>query len=189
MRHCGRRRSAVPMLLTWHKPDYIAWAEFFDWAAATLSSPKSGRNDQRLTEWMCMPGRAGPRLERDACASNTCRFGCLEQRFNAHGAGKIFGRPFDGFWWPLTCRAVALCVGGSLDFHTSLNSQLSTFPRHFVLDLHFLNSFQLDRLQFSKRKIVGETLRLPFRLRPCRLQFPLALTLRHEDLHCLRALQ
>jgi hypothetical protein len=84
------------MLLTGRKPDHIAWPDFLDWAAPTLSQPEVGRDDQRLTEWMCMPGGAGTRLERDACATNMCRFGCLEQRVNADSACKIFGQPFAG---------------------------------------------------------------------------------------------
>ena len=84
------------MLLARRKPDHIARPDFFDRAAPTLSQPEAGRDDQRLTEWMCMPGGAGTRLERDACATNTCRFGCLEQRINANCAGKIFGRSLCG---------------------------------------------------------------------------------------------
>src|SRR5438876_621099 len=62
----------------------------------TLDPSKAERDDQRLTEWMCMPRGAGTWLERDACATNTCRFGCLEQRINANCAGKIFSRTLGG---------------------------------------------------------------------------------------------
>ena len=60
MSHRSGRRSAVPMLFTRHKPDHIARPDFLDRAAPTLNPPKAGREDQRLTEWMCMPGGAGP---------------------------------------------------------------------------------------------------------------------------------
>src|SRR5207302_2170612 len=67
MSHRGCRRSAVPMFLARRKPDHIAWPNFLDWTAPALSPAKAGRDDQSLTEWMCMPGGAGTRLERDAC--------------------------------------------------------------------------------------------------------------------------
>src|SRR5205823_4902118 len=95
---------------------------FLDRATPTLRPSKAGRDNQRLTEWMRMPGGASTRLERDACASHACRIGCLEQRVNAYGAGKIFGRPFARTRWPFICRAVALCVGGSFYLHVFLST-------------------------------------------------------------------
>ena len=84
MRHRRRRGRAMPMLLTGRKPDHIAWPDFLDRAALTLRPAESGRDDQRLTEWMRMPGGARTRLERDARATNTGWFGCFEQRINAN---------------------------------------------------------------------------------------------------------
>jgi hypothetical protein len=66
------------MLLTGRKPDHIARPNFLDRTALTLRPAESGGDDQRLTEWMRMPGSARTRLERDACATNTRRFGWLE---------------------------------------------------------------------------------------------------------------
>jgi len=66
------------MLFTGWKPNNIAWADFLDRTDPTLRSAKAGRDDQRLTERMCMPGGACTRLEHDACATNTRRFRCLE---------------------------------------------------------------------------------------------------------------
>jgi len=66
------------MLLTRRKADDIAWPDFLDWAASTLRPSNARRDDQRLTEWMCMPGGPGARLKRDARATNARRFGCLE---------------------------------------------------------------------------------------------------------------
>jgi hypothetical protein len=74
MSHRGRRRGAVPVLFTRRKPNDITWPDFLDRAAPTLNPANAGRDDQRLTERMCMPGGAGTRLERDARATNTCRF-------------------------------------------------------------------------------------------------------------------
>jgi hypothetical protein len=84
MSHRGRRRSAVPMLLVRRKPHHIAGPDFLDRAAPPLRPSETGGDDQRLTKWMCMPGRACTRLERDACATHTCWFRRLEQRINAH---------------------------------------------------------------------------------------------------------
>ena len=78
MRHRGRRRSAVPMLLTGREPDHIAWPNFLDRTAPTLRPSEAGRDDQRLTEWMRVPCGASTRLERDACAANTRWFWRLE---------------------------------------------------------------------------------------------------------------
>src|SRR6266550_2915922 len=94
MSHRSRRRSAVPMLLTRRNPGHIARPDFLDRTAPTLRPTKAGRDNQRLTEWMCMPGGASTRFKRDACATNTCRFGCLEQRVNAHPPGEPVRRPF-----------------------------------------------------------------------------------------------
>src|SRR2546430_3368847 len=76
--HCGGRRGAMPMLFVRRKPDNIARPDFLDLAAPTLSPTEAGRDDQRLPERMCMPGRASTRLERDACTGHACRIGCLE---------------------------------------------------------------------------------------------------------------
>jgi hypothetical protein len=78
VRHRGRRRSAVPMFFTRRNPDHIARPDFLDGAVPTLNPPKPGRDDQRLAKWMCMPGSASTRLERNACATNTCRVRRLE---------------------------------------------------------------------------------------------------------------
>src|SRR5436853_7659091 len=96
MRHRSRRRSAVPMLLVRRKPNDITGPDFLDRSAFALRPAKAGSDDQRLTERMRMPRRACTRLERDACATHTRRFGRLEKRVNAHRAGKIFSRPFTG---------------------------------------------------------------------------------------------
>src|SRR5207248_3059417 len=66
MSHRGRRCRAVPMLLAGCKPDHITWPNFLDRAALALHPAEAGRDDQRLAEWMGMPGGAGTRLERDA---------------------------------------------------------------------------------------------------------------------------
>src|SRR5881227_3284781 len=88
VRHGGCRRSAVPMLLVRRKPDHIARPDFFDRSAPTLRPSEAGRDDQRLTKWMCMPRSACTRLERDVCTTHTCRLWSFKQRINPHGPGK-----------------------------------------------------------------------------------------------------
>ena len=61
------------MLFVRRKPNDIAWPDFLDWSARTLSPAETGGDDQRLAERMRMPGSARTRLERDACTSNTRR--------------------------------------------------------------------------------------------------------------------
>jgi hypothetical protein len=114
------------------KPYYIARPDFFNRPAPTLRPTKAGRDDQRLAEWMCMPGGAGTRFERDACTPNACRFGCLEQRVNANCAGKIFGWPFAG---SLRTRSFYLHVSGFLLLST-INSQPSTLLRSTSFNFH-----------------------------------------------------
>src|SRR5437879_5851553 len=63
VRHRGRRRSTVPMLLVRRKPNDITRPDFFDRPSPPLRPSKAGRDDQRLTEWMPMPGGTGTRLE------------------------------------------------------------------------------------------------------------------------------
>src|SRR5438874_8352632 len=90
--HCGRRRSAVPMLLVRRKPDHITRPDFLDRPAPTLRPPNARRDDQRLTEWMRVPCGASTRLERDACAANTCRVWRLEKRINGNCPGEPIRR-------------------------------------------------------------------------------------------------
>src|SRR5215471_10323629 len=86
MRHRGRWHCAVPMFFVRRKPDHVAWPDFLDRTAFALCPSQTGGDDQRLTEWMCMPGGAGARLERDARATNARWIRRLEQWLNPHFA-------------------------------------------------------------------------------------------------------
>src|SRR5437016_14153153 len=76
---------------------------------------------------MRVPGGASTRIERDACATNTCRFGCLEQRVNPNCPGKIFGRSLSG---TLRTRSFYLHLLNVVvsDSPSTLNNQLSPAP-------------------------------------------------------------
>src|SRR6266480_2638911 len=90
---CGGR-GAMPMLLVRRKPNNITWPDFLDRTSCTLCASAPGCDDQRLTERMGVPRSASTRFEGDTCATNTCRFWCLEQRINANYAGKPISWPF-----------------------------------------------------------------------------------------------
>ena len=70
--------APVQVFLVRRKPDYIARSNLLDGSAVALRPPKPRCNNQRLTEWMRMPGRAGTRLEANACATDTRRSRRLE---------------------------------------------------------------------------------------------------------------
>jgi len=91
MRHRSRdvRR---PMLLTQRKPDHIAWPISRS-VRPNVRPPENPSDDQTSDKRMYVPGCASTRLERDACATNT-RGSVLEQRINAHSAGKPITRSF-----------------------------------------------------------------------------------------------
>jgi hypothetical protein len=61
------------MLFVRRKPNNITRPDFFNRSTLALRSSDSGRDDQRLTERMCMPGSARTGLERDARATNARR--------------------------------------------------------------------------------------------------------------------
>ncbi len=106
MRHRRSWTCPMPVLFVRRKPNHIAWPNLFDRSTFALRPTKPGRDDQRLTEWMRMPGGAGTRFERDACATNTCRFGRLKQRIDSD----IPSEPFRGS----LARRTRI---NSLDFH------------------------------------------------------------------------
>lgn len=86
----------MPMLHATRNPDHIAWPDFFDWRAFELDPAETGRDDQRLAEWVRVPRGAGARLERDAGTTDAGRLRRLEEQIDAHGSGKVIGRPGAG---------------------------------------------------------------------------------------------
>jgi hypothetical protein len=88
MCHCRPGRCPMPMLLTGRKPDHVARPDFLDRATPPLHPPETERNDQRLTEWMCMSCGAGTRFERNARCTGTCRFMRFEEWVNANCASE-----------------------------------------------------------------------------------------------------
>src|SRR5262249_50824593 len=87
----GGGAGAVPMLLAGREPDHIAGTDFFDRTVPSLRESVACRHDQRLSEWMRVPGRAGTGLERHTGADDACRVGGLDERINPDDAGEVFG--------------------------------------------------------------------------------------------------
>src|SRR5205085_612759 len=56
----------------------------------------SGRDDEHLPEWMCVPGSASARFERNHRTAEARWRGCLDERINPHVAGEEFRGAFSG---------------------------------------------------------------------------------------------
>src|SRR2546423_1552301 len=99
---------------------------------------------------MRMPGGAGTRLEGDACAANTCRFWCFEQRINANSTGKPIGWSFGG-----TLRT------RSFYFHlrSPIFSPLLALSSWLRVDmpLRFISIYQFDRLLVARHFFVSSS--------------------------------
>src|SRR3954469_16384332 len=90
---CGWR-GAVPMFFARRKPDDVAGANFFDGTAFALGPTEAGDDDQRLAEWMGVPGGPGARLEGDAGSSGAGRRAWLEEWIDANCAREPISRAF-----------------------------------------------------------------------------------------------
>jgi hypothetical protein len=92
--HCRGCRSAMPVFLTWRKPDHVTRPDFLNGPTPTLRSPATRSHDQMLTQRVRVPRGSGARLERDNGSNSTRRSGRTELRINPHGPCEIFCRPF-----------------------------------------------------------------------------------------------
>src|SRR6266705_3992730 len=109
VRHGSCRRSAMPMLQSWRKPNHITGPNLLDRTALSLHPANTRCDNERLTKWMRVPRGARARFEGDACARDACRSICLKQRINTHRASEPISRSFRG------------CLrADSFDFHTFL---------------------------------------------------------------------
>src|SRR5438552_17942489 len=92
VRHRAFWRGAVPMLLSWRKRDHIPGMNLFDRTSIALHEAATIRHNERLTQWMVVPSRAGARLGRALRPLRAARSVCLEQRLDAHLAGEPLPR-------------------------------------------------------------------------------------------------
>src|SRR5438552_13159522 len=68
VRHGSCRRSTMPMLQSWRKPNHITGPNFFYWPTFALHPTNARRDDKRLTERMSVPCCARAWLKRYARA-------------------------------------------------------------------------------------------------------------------------
>jgi hypothetical protein len=108
VRHCSRRRCAVPVLFTRREPDYVTWPDLLDRPTVALCPAAARRDDERLTEWVRMPCRPRTRLKCDAGSRNERRVRRLEQRIDSYCTREPLRRPLRG----------SLC-SNPLDLHLS----------------------------------------------------------------------
>ena len=94
VRHGGSWCGPMPVFLPRLEPDHIPLTNVFNRASPALCPAKALRHNQRLAQWMGMPGGPSTWLERDTGTSHACRIGSLEQRINADRAAKVLGWPF-----------------------------------------------------------------------------------------------
>ncbi len=73
VRHGCGWRSPMPVLLARREPDHIAGMDFLDSSTLALNPAAARRDDESLTERMCMPCGPRARLEGYAGALNKCR--------------------------------------------------------------------------------------------------------------------
>src|SRR3954468_21156965 len=71
VRHRRRRARPVPVLHAGREPDHVTGSYLLDRAALLLNPADAGRDDERLPQRVRVPGRPGPRLERDARPGRT----------------------------------------------------------------------------------------------------------------------
>ena len=74
------------VLLIGRKPDDIAWVDFFDRTAFSLSESAARGNNESLAERMSVPGRPRTGLEGYTCSGYKRGVGCAEKRIDPHRA-------------------------------------------------------------------------------------------------------
>jgi hypothetical protein len=91
VRHRGYRRRAVPMPFAWPEPHDVTGANLFDRSAVPLHTSTTGRDDQRLPEWMCVPRRASAGFEGHGGTADARRCGSLKRGVDPHRSRKPVG--------------------------------------------------------------------------------------------------
>jgi hypothetical protein len=66
------------MFFTGRKPNHVPRPDLFYWSTFPLRPTKPGCHDQRLTQRMGMPGRAGSWFKSHRSTGGTSRFICLK---------------------------------------------------------------------------------------------------------------
>src|SRR5690242_12659669 len=84
---------AMPVLVARRAPDYIARPDLDDRLALALGPSAAGGDDQRLAEWVGMPGAAGAGLEGDVRGPGARRGRRTVERVDPNHAGEVGLRP------------------------------------------------------------------------------------------------
>jgi hypothetical protein len=84
------------MPFAWPEPHDVTGANLLNRPAVPLHTSTTGRDDQRLAEWMCVPGRASAGFEGDHRTTDARWFVALKRLVDAHGASEPVGGPFGG---------------------------------------------------------------------------------------------
>jgi hypothetical protein len=79
------------------EPHDVTGANFFDRSTIPLHASTTSRDDQRLAEWMCMPGGPGAWLKGHHRAADAGGCLSLKRRVDPHGTRKPLRGTFA--WW------------------------------------------------------------------------------------------
>src|SRR6476659_6212150 len=89
--HGGRRRRSVPVLFARLEPDDVPRPDLLERSALALREAVAEGDDQRLPEWMRVPGGARAGLEGDGVAGRSRRSVGREERVDTDGTGEPIG--------------------------------------------------------------------------------------------------
>jgi hypothetical protein len=92
--HCSGRAGPMPVLLAGRKPDHITGPNLLERPTPTLCEAATRRDDQRLAQWVRVPGCASSRLEGDARSESPRWMVGLKQRINPYRSSEPIGRAF-----------------------------------------------------------------------------------------------
>ena len=88
VRHGCGSRGPVPVLFDGREPNDSAGPDLLDGSTFSLHPAAAGRDYERLTERMRVPGSSRARLEGHAGTAHERRIRCLKQRIDSYRAGE-----------------------------------------------------------------------------------------------------
>src|SRR5580698_378080 len=86
--HGSGGRGPMPVLLARREPDHVTWPDFLHRSAFALCPAAASRDNESLTERMCVPCSPRTWLEGDASALNKRRIGRLKKRIDTYCASE-----------------------------------------------------------------------------------------------------
>src|SRR4051794_24236882 len=91
--HGGGGRCAVPALDGWRKPDHVAGPDLLLRVAPLLHPAEAQRDDEGLSDRVCVPSRACAGLEGDVPTRHPRRSGGWEHRIDPNRSCEVLRRP------------------------------------------------------------------------------------------------